>query len=236
MGSLLDKLLDLPRELRLGTTWLVLATLLVGADAYGIARFDRSLLAVFAQADALATVRPGLGVLMIEGLYALTTLVLVWFYLMPTAAYGWHQFIWRCRTSLLPSWFGEPRYPRADTGWQWISIARVRAIEENNPVLFSACDLRVAQANARNLELRCVLALIALSILAFVVSTPASWLSLAGVAYFWLDDLPKGYVLVLFVLALPACAYTWAVLVGRGVEFDSHIHLSAPKVDRERSC
>lgn len=37
MDSLLTKILDLPRELRLGSTWLVLATLLVGADAYAIA-------------------------------------------------------------------------------------------------------------------------------------------------------------------------------------------------------
>jgi transposase len=35
VDSLFTKILDLPRELRLSSEWLVLATLVVGADAYG---------------------------------------------------------------------------------------------------------------------------------------------------------------------------------------------------------
>lgn len=235
MVPLLNKLLDLPRELRLGTTWLVLATLLIGADAYAITRFDRSLLTVFAQADALAAVGPGLGVLLVEGLYALTTLVLIWFYVMPTAAYGWRQFIGWCSDHLPLFLQHEPKYPRANAGWQWIRFARIRAIEENNAVLFSACDRRVAEAKARDLELRCVLAIIVLSLTGLFVSTLASGPSLFGAMHSWLDELSGQYVLLLFALALPACAYAWAVLVGSGAEFDSHIQLNAPEADRDRS-
>lgn len=107
MLSLRDKLLDLPRELRVGRTWIVLSTLPVGADAYAIARFDRSLLTLLAQADALAATRPSLGTLLTDGLYALTTLVLVWFYVMPTAAFAWRQFIGLCRDQLPSSWKSE---------------------------------------------------------------------------------------------------------------------------------
>lgn len=235
MLSWFDKLLDLPRELRLGTTWLVLATLLAGADAYAIARFDRSLLTALAQADALAAARPDLGTLLTEGLYALTTLIVVWFYMMPTAAFGWRQLIWWCRIHLPASWQPEPRYPRGDAGWHLISLARMRAIEEDNAVLFSACERRVAEVKARDLVLRCVLSTIVLTSLALFGSTPATGPSLLGAAYSWLDDLPRGYVLVLFVLALPACAFAWAILFDLGAEFDSHIQLGTRKADRDRS-
>jgi hypothetical protein len=233
--SLLDKLLDLPRELRLGATWLVVATLLVGADAYAIARFDRALLTVLAQADALAAVQPTLGALLTEGLCALTTLILVWFYVMPTAAFGWRQFVGWCRLHMPEWWASELRYPRSGAGWEWIPLARMRAIEEDNAVLFSACERRVAEVKARDLVLRCVLAVIVLSFTALIASTPATGPSLIGAAYAWLDQLPKGYVFILFALALPACAFASAVLFDRGVEFDSHIQLSAKKADRDRS-
>lgn len=46
MTQILEKLLDLPRELRQGTTRLVLAALVVAADAYAITRFGSSLLSL----------------------------------------------------------------------------------------------------------------------------------------------------------------------------------------------
>lgn len=235
MDSLLTKFLDLPRELRLGSTWLVLATLLIGADACAITRFDRSLLTVFAQADALATARPGLGVLLVEGLYALTTLVLVWFYVMPTVAFAWRQLIFLFRIHLPSSWQREPQYPSADAGWQWIALERIRAAEEDNAVLFDACERRVAEVRARNLVLSCVLAIIVLSLMAWVASTPATGPSLFGAGVLWLGELPDVYVLLLFLLALPACALAWAVLADDGVGFDGYIQVGTRKPKRERS-
>lgn len=111
----------------------------------------------------------------------------------------------------------------------------MRAIEEDNAVLFSACERRVAEAKARDVVLRCVLSIIVLSLLALFASGPATGPSLIGAAYSWLDQLPKGYALPLFALALPVCAFAWAILVDRDVEFDSHIQLTTRRVDRDRS-
>lgn len=234
MLSSLDKFLDLSRELRLGTTWLVLAMLAVGTDAYTIARFDRSLLIALAQADALVAGRPDLGTLLTEGLYALTTLVLTWFYVLPASAYVWRRLIAWCRSYFPESWRVERPYPRASAGWESIVLARVRAIEENNAVLFGACERRFAKARARRLVLRCVLAIIILSMLGLFESTSTTGPSLIVALSHWMEKLPKGYALSLFVLSVPACSFAWSVLVDHGAEFDNHIQLSTLQADHRR--
>jgi hypothetical protein len=226
--SLLEKLLDLPRELRLGTTWLVLTTLVVGADAYAIARFDVALLPALSKAGALVGSMPDLGWMLTEGFCALAALVLLWFYVMPMTAFAWRQFIWFCRL-YGPAWMlGDERFPRAAAGWQWIRLVRIRAIEQDNAVLMSACDRRVAQGQARELTLRCVLATIVLSFIAFAVSTPSTGASLAGAMFSWIGNMPNGLFVVAMTLGLPGLALVWAILMNRDADFDDYIQLTAP--------
>jgi hypothetical protein len=237
MAAIVDKLLELPRELRSGFTWLVLATLIVGADAYGIARFDMSLIAALSKAEQFAQTRPDLGLALTEGFYALVAVVLFWFYVKPLAVWAWRQFVYMCRVHG-PSWMCDDivsgNYPRPSQGWQAVRFVRLRAIEQNNALLLNACDQRVSERKERDLTLGCVLAIISFSAIAFLTATPASGASLVMAALLWLDDVPLGLRFFVLLFALPLLPIVWAILADRGTEFDDHIQFAAP-VDSDHS-
>jgi hypothetical protein len=228
MPAFLDKLLDLPRELRLGTTWLALATLAVAADAYAIGRFDRSLLSILAHADELLAMPRRLDFLLPEGVYALAALVAFWFFVLPMMAFLWRQLILSVSVHV-PSWLERQRsYPSPSKGWHWVPAAQIRAIEENNGLLYQACNERTAEGDARNLQMRCVLATMALSLLAFVQSTSGTGPCLLDAFFAWVDGLAFRYQVMVLPWVFAALWVCWALLMDWGGEFDGHIRLSEP--------
>lgn len=228
MTALLEKLLDLPREMRLATTWLVLATLAVFADAYAISRFDRSLLFLLKQSDELLAMPYRMGFLLPEGFYALSAVVIAWFFVLPTVTLVWQQVLFEIRIRLPFRRNRERAYPLSSDGWLWTGFARIRAIEEDNTLLYQACEARIAEDKSKDLQMRCILASVLVSLWAFIQSTPQSGPCLVQAFLAWANGLSSGHQTLLLLLGVPAIWMMLAVLAGEGREFDGYIRLSAP--------
>jgi hypothetical protein len=230
VSNLLEKFFDLPRELRLGRTWLVLAALVAGIDAYTIARFDLALLTLLGRADELLAQQPRVATLLLESLCAVASAALFWFYVLPLLVFGWRQLVFEVRLRF-PGWLGVEADVSPSKGWRRLPAARIDAIEQDNAVLMQACDRREAQARANKLVLDALIALIVLALLAFAAATPASGPSAGEALGLWVSDLSGAYQLIVGVLTIPGLALATAVLLGRGAEQDSHIRLSSPEPD-----
>lgn len=227
MWSAVEKLLDLPREIRIGTTWLVLATITIGIDAYLLARFDLSLLSLLQQADPLSSVSKHSS-LWLEALCAIATCAFVWFYVMPVLAHGWSQMIFFIQLKL-PDWMRSASYPERSNGWRWTRDVRIQALEENNAGMLAACDRRDLAAEARKLVLRCVLTAIAFTLAASWMASDKTGPSLVEALYAWVSDLPDWQSLLLGILSLPGAMMVVSVLVEHGAAFDSYIRLTSPE-------
>lgn len=234
MLDILKKLLDLPSEARLGSTWLVVLTVVLGVDAYAIARLDQSLLTLLRQSPELMAAAFQ-GHWPIELFFALTAAVVTWFYLLPLVVVPiWSWLVDRTR-AFMPEWLEPFVWPERSKGWQRLTTVRLQAIEQNNALLLSACDERARAARSREMVLRCVLGVFLFTTVAGVSASDASGPSLLGGLVEWVMTLSPLWHGIAFIVALPAFALVWAVLVERGAHLDGYIQLDAQKADRGHS-
>jgi hypothetical protein len=228
MLSFLKTILDLPRDARTASSWLLVLLLLVEGDAYLILRFDQSLMTFLQKEPAQMSAFLGQRWPK-EALMASAATVATWFYFLPIVIVP----SWRAMLHLadlhLPEWIWSTRQLSRKAGWRWVIGERRRAVVEKNAMMLAECDARRSAAVNREFRLRCTLGILMFTAAAACFANETTGASLSGELLNHVEQLPRLLQLLLCFAMLPAIAVTVSVLTDKGAEFDEYINVWHPE-------
>ncbi len=220
MIDIFNKIFELIKEAKGGSSWLFVLLAATFVDTYVIACFDRSLADfITAPQTFLVTIQ---GRELAEISLFVIMFVVTWFYLIPGVCVPfWRWLVIYVSSKIKITQFN---WPTVERGFIPLGWAERRAITQDNSLLFQLCVQRREAAHRRDSLLAYMLGIIIFSSVAWIISPPESTCLLYLLEQFF-SSRNKFLQMLICIASLPAIGITMHVLFYNVSDDDDYMYL-----------